>query len=438
MNQSGPLLVAGTALSFEALGRIFDSNLGAIVSIIDLDTRLMYVNERFAKSFDKTPTELVGKTLLEIYDTSHSSRFMPYIKRVFAGETVTYERMGPVAGSTGVWHTVAVTPLRDVQNNIIGAVSSSMRVHELKVTVEALRVANERLSSHIDNSPLTVIEMDAELCIVNCSSQIYDLLGIGHRGLVGKPLLDVLSGSSQIRPLSDALDRLHAGLETRNRVETALTHVDGNTVYSEWFNSALTDASGKVSSMMALVHNTTARTLAEARLQQVANHDPLTGLLNRRAFSLRLEQTVQRALRSDRTFALLFVDLDGFKRVNDVYGHAAGDDVLCEVARRLGVVTRQTDVVARLGGDEFVILAETGVTLDAATGLCNRLLEMLVPPCIFNGGEAQIGASVGIAMCPRAAIDAIELLRLADAAMYEAKRTGKGRYFVAERFSAAG
>lgn len=430
-----PCTPTNATLTFDALGRILDGDLGAIVSMIDHDTRLHYVNARFAKSFNKTPSELLGKTLLELYDTTHSDAFMPHIRRAFAGENVTYDRLGPVVGSSGVWHTVSIMPWRDDQGKIIGAVSSSMSVHELKVTVEALRAANERLSSHMDNSPLTLIELDHELYISRCSSQIHEMLGADAQAIVGQSLFDVLAvlgNGERVKPLTDAFKRLQTGLESSNRVEVALLHRDGKTLYCEWFNSALTDATGRVSSMMSLLQNTTARTLAEAQLQQMALHDPLTGLCNRRALTDRVEQAISRMRRGGAPLALLFIDLDGFKRVNDQFGHGVGDEVLCEVARRLLSITRQSDVVARLGGDEFVLLVETEVSVASINVLCDRIVQAFSSPCGFSGGETLVGASIGIVLSSPAVIDTVELMRIADAAMYEAKRNGKGRRFFAK------
>ena len=428
-------LPMSSTLTFDALGRILDGNLGAIVSLIDLDTRLHYVNARFAKSFNMTPAEMIGKTLFDLYDSAHSNAFMPHIRRAFSGETVTYDRLGPVVGSAGVWHTVAVMPWRDDAGKIIGAVSSSMSVHELKVTVEALRAANERLSSHMDNSPLAVVELDEQLCVLHCSTQLSDVLGISAQAVVGQPLLQVLSAlgnGDRAQPLRDALERLQRGSETRNRVEVALLHQSGKTVYCEWFNSALTNAVGHVSSMMSLVQNTTARTLAEAQLQQMATCDPLTGLWNRRALTERLEQASLRRRRNGETLALLFIDLDGFKAVNDRYGHGVGDEVLCEVARRLLLAVRQSDVVARLGGDEFVVLVEFDVSMASARALCERVLVALAERCEFSGGYTTVSASIGIALCPSTMRDPVEVMRIADAAMYQAKRDGKGRIHFAE------
>ena len=242
----------------------------------------------------------------------------------------------------------------------------------------------------------------------------------------------MLGNAERVKPLTDAFERLQTGVESSNRIEVALLHRNGKTVYSEWFNSALTDATGKVSSMMSLLQNTTARTLAEAQLQQMASHDPLTGLCNRRALTERVEQAISRTRRGGAPLALLFIDLDGFKRVNDQYGHGVGDEVLCEMARRLLSITRQSDVVARLGGDEFVLLVETEVSIASIHVLCDRIVQTFAFPCGFSGGETLVGASIGIALCPPAVSDTVELMRIADAAMYQAKRSGKGRRFFAE------
>jgi diguanylate cyclase (GGDEF)-like protein len=133
-----------------------------------------------------------------------------------------------------------------------------------------------------------------------------------------------------------------------------------------------------------------------------------------------------RAERTGESVALLFIDLDGFKHVNDVYGHSAGDEVLREVAKRLQRVARQTDFIARMGGDEFVILLEGSVEIDTPSRVAERVLETLCPPIEFPGGNAVVGASIGIAVHPPLSNLAVDLIRRADAAMYSAKKAGKG------------
>ena len=428
-----PLPSVAHTVPADVLVHALDRSLGASVSLIDLDLRFLYVNEAFAKSFATTPEALLGESLYGLYGPDHVTEFKPYVERAVAGETVTYERRSKVAKSDGIWFTVALTPWRDATGAVIGVMSCSMKVHELKLSSEALRAANERLSSHMDNSPLTVFELDENLRVAHCSSRVSVMLGLDPRALVGEALFNVPTIANGNATLVAAFARLSSGAESSNRVESKLTHVDGRAVYCDWFNSALTDAAGKVTSIQALVQDVSARVEAAEQLLHIATHDTLTGLANRRMLTERLSHALTRAERTGEAVALLFIDLDGFKRVNDLHGHAMGDEVLIDVADRLRGVARGTDFVARLGGDEFVILLDTDVHPGSPTSLAERVFEALSSPCRFTGGEAMIGASIGVAMHPPLSNLAADLIRRADAAMYEAKSAGKGvvRYAVA-------
>jgi diguanylate cyclase (GGDEF)-like protein len=170
---------------------------------------------------------------------------------------------------------------------------------------------------------------------------------------------------------------------------------------------------------------------AQDELVQRAFHDPLTGLANRALFVDHLEGAFHRAGRSGGLVFLLYVDLDEFKKINDNFGHAAGDEVLIEVAVRLNKCVRATDTVARLGGDEFALLLEQATSLVAAETVAQRVVDCLAEPFLIANGVAQIGASVGIAYTDMFGQSAMQLMKTADDAMYTAKRSGKGRHYVA-------
>jgi diguanylate cyclase (GGDEF)-like protein/PAS domain S-box-containing protein len=173
----------------------------------------------------------------------------------------------------------------------------------------------------------------------------------------------------------------------------------------------------------------TERVRLEEQLTRQAFHDGLTGLANRALFRDRLDQALARSARTHDVLAVLMLDLDGFKHVNDTLGHDAGDQLLTEVARRFGDATRPSDTVARLGGDEFAFVAE-GAHEFHAVALANRLLERLAEPVTVGGRELALGASIGIVIHHGGPGDAEELVRHADVAMYEAKAAGRGRYEV--------
>ncbi|WP_343868385.1 diguanylate cyclase domain-containing protein [Caenispirillum bisanense] len=200
-------------------------------------------------------------------------------------------------------------------------------------------------------------------------------------------------------------------------------------VYPEWLRiNAVADEQGGITGYVAIMSDITHRKKAETELLRQATRDPLTGLANRQLFMHVLDDSIERAGSLERSCAVLFIDLDGFKDVNDRWDHAVGDELLKEVARRLRGSVRVSDEVARLGGDEFtVVLTEVRETQDAAR-VAEKIVSAVAQPYALSAGEAHVSASVGIAVYPADATSAEDLVRAADQAMYAAKRAGKNRY----------
>jgi len=163
-------------------------------------------------------------------------------------------------------------------------------------------------------------------------------------------------------------------------------------------------------------------------LEHLAQHDPLTGLPNRRKFQERLDQALAQARRFPQTVSVLFIDLDRFKIINDRHGHEVGDVVLQTVARRLQAVLREVDTVARIGGDEFVALLGAPATPEQLDAIANKLLQVLGEPVRFEGLQLDLGCSIGIASYPNDAGNATDLLAAADHAMYAAKTAGRNTH----------
>jgi diguanylate cyclase (GGDEF)-like protein len=179
----------------------------------------------------------------------------------------------------------------------------------------------------------------------------------------------------------------------------------------------------------------TDRKAAEDRARRQADHDALTGLRNRRGMEFFLDRSLRHAAEDADELGVMLIDLDGFKAINDTYGHDAGDQVLIGVANRmLARVRRASDLVARLGGDEFVVVAtHSGPEAQALQELAADLVRVLREPFSIPGGAfVQIGASIGVARYPHSGLTRFELMAAADAAMYEAKRAGKNRYAMAQ------
>lgn len=168
------------------------------------------------------------------------------------------------------------------------------------------------------------------------------------------------------------------------------------------------------------------RMRAQERLYHIAHHDPLTDLPNRMLFAERLDQALSRAQWRKRVVAVLFLDLDGFKRVNDTLGHEAGDGLLCEAAARLRARVREGDTVARFGGDEFAVLLNDVASAQDVAPVAAKVLEAFSAPFAIGGQGFSVGASAGIAVYPEDGTDSRSLMKSADAAMYRGKRQGGG------------
>lgn len=171
----------------------------------------------------------------------------------------------------------------------------------------------------------------------------------------------------------------------------------------------------------------------EHQLQHEAHYDRLTGLPNRTLFADRIGQAVSRSRRTGELLAVCLMDLDGFKAVNDTYGHDAGDQLLKEVARRLMATVRSDDTAARLGGDEFALLLGGVAHLEACEQMLNRLLAAMAAPFVIAGETVRISASIGVTLCPNDPAEPEQLMRHADQAMYRAKQAGKNRYDIFNR-----
>jgi diguanylate cyclase (GGDEF)-like protein/PAS domain S-box-containing protein len=258
--------------------------------------------------------------------------------------------------------------------------------------------------------------------IVDCNATFATLLGYRRNDLVGRNMRDMYERGVERDELATMLG--DAGM--LNGVEIELRRSDGAHVWVLQ-NLALIGHDDA-----ALIHATVVdisdRKRAEEQIEFHAYHDVLTHLPNRRLFTDRLALSINRARRSGRSLAVMFIDLDHFKSVNDTLGHTAGDELLLEMSQRLRNCVREDDTVARLGGDEFtIILSELRHPEDAAQ-VAQKILEAVQPPITLSGMPIELSASIGIALYPVDGFDVETLLRNADSAMYRAKESGRNNY----------
>ena len=295
---------------------------------------------------------------------------------------------------------------------------------------EALKESEERYRDLYENAPNCDFTADLQGTIQMVNKTAVELLGYARDDLIGRSVLDLyadtLAGKDKARWLNQ---RLRSGEEVDGE-ELEMRRADGATIWVSLTVRLIRNRQGQLLGRRGVVMDITARKQAEETIKHMAYHDSLTDLPNRALFEDRLDVTLAQAHRKKQTGAVLFLDLDRFKVVNDTVGHAVGDQLLQSVAERLKGLVREGDTVARVGGDEFTLLLTEVERTEEVVGVAGRVLDALRQPWLLNGHEFRITASIGIAMFPNDGEDADSLLRNADTAMYRAKDQGRDNYML--------
>jgi|GEM_PF-453346 len=312
---------------------------------------------------------------------------------------------------------------------IFNSLMESLEKDELKrsATIEEDRKAKEaeRMSA-LANATFEAICISSHGRIIDGNDAFGRLLGCSIEDLKGRSLKDFVEAKDWERVSS------HKGGDFGAPYEGTIRDINGHRIPIEVRAREITyrDAPARISALIDLRE----RKQAEAQIRHLAQHDPLTNLPNRALFNERLPEMVEETKARQSMSAVVLVDLDRFKDINDLYGHAAGDDVLREVADRLRAETRSSDMVARLGGDEFAILVCPIAFAAQAADLAHRLIARLSLPMTVNGSVSiRPGASIGVAICPRDGIEDVTLMTRADTALYHAKNHGRNQYAIFEK-----
>ena len=292
---------------------------------------------------------------------------------------------------------------------------------------EALRFAEERFRSSFEHAPIGMAIASPEGQIIEANAVMSAMLGYSKAELATMRWRH-LSHPDDATVSENAAARLRDGEINSFQIEKRFLHADGRTVWCLLSVAAVVDSSGMAKVMVAQIEDITDRKDAERRLAHQALHDPLTGLCNRLLLTDRIRSALARSDRLEGSVAVLFIDLDRFKAVNDTYGHDVGDQVLCAVAERVGSAVRPDDTVARIGGDEFVVIAERLIDGEAdAILIGERIEQALAPPIVVSEGEVFVTASIGISLTGTGLHTPEALLRDSDTAMYRAKERGRDR-----------
>ncbi|MBK5106363.1 MAG: diguanylate cyclase [Burkholderiales bacterium] len=411
--------------------RLLTDNVPAMIIYLDRNMNCVFANERFADFFGLAVAHIVGKPLLEIVGSEAYANVEVHFRNALQGQPVTYQRMLRLEGGAQRWLEVKLVPRAAEHGSIPGCYAMSIDITEQKQTEEALRDSVEQMRMFTDNVPSMTVSWDENLRCRFANKRFAEFYGLAVSDLPGKHAREVI-GEDAFRDVED-----HFALVLRGHPDAYQRlhkFANGSSRYIEVKLLPHVTHDGGILGCYAVTTDITEQKEAEQRIQHLAHHDNLTGLPNRLLFNDRLDQSISLARRDAGQFALLYLDLDKFKPVNDAFGHNIGDALLRVVADRIREQVRESDTVARIGGDEFaVILRDIGDREDAVI-VAEKIVAVLAQPFHLESQEQQvdIGTSIGIALYPDDARDHETLIKLADAAMYSAKAHGSCyRFFAA-------
>jgi diguanylate cyclase (GGDEF)-like protein/PAS domain S-box-containing protein len=401
-------------------------------ALIDGHGVMHYVNAELAYLTGYTREELVGQNVQIL---------IPPALRPMEGEARREYARDP--DSRIIWNDRELTVLcKDGTERSVDFALSPLTVNDHRWTVGSIRdnsaqraaeqariEAEQHFRLAFEDNMAPMVFTDLQDCIIAANDAFCSMMGRTRAELIGfdsKPFTypdDVgITEASHARFLQDEIRQV--------RYVKRYLHSDGRMIVAEVSKSPARDKAGKTMYFIISERDITEERMLTAQLSHQALHDPLTGLANRALLDDRLAQAHSRVLRQEGHGALLLLDLDDFKGVNDTYGHLVGDQLLEAVARRLEVVTRTTDTLCRFGGDEFLYLAEAISGPEEAETIAQRVLRSLDEPFAIGGLNLKQRASLGVVAWDSSNAEVSDVLRDADVALYEAKRLGKGRLFV--------
>ncbi len=406
----------------EARLRVLVDSVPAMIAYVDTGERFVFCNRAYLQAFGVTEPAALGKTIREVVGDATYEAVQPLIARALAGHTARHERSQRWPGGGSSELSVTYVPHFGEDGRVLGFHSLLVDITERKRAEEALRASEARMRAISDNLPALVAYVDASETYQFANRTYEEWFGLRPEQVVGRTMNAVLRGDyAKAKPhIGQALAGQLAVHDREVYINNERRHL--HNIYIPHFG-----ADGATVGFSILATDISERKALEHELSHRASHDALTGLPNRTLFRDRLEQALERAKRHGTPLAVMYLDIDRFKAVNDTLGHQVGDELLKGFAERLVRYVRTTDTVARLGGGEFVILLEEIGTEADALLVADKVIAGMQPGFRLAGAFIPATASIGLAMLAPGSFDADALLARADAALYRAKAEGRNR-----------
>lgn len=392
-----------------------------LISIKDTAGHYQFLNRTFENLFDIRNNDVAGKTDSQVFPEQQAMLFEKLHFDVLHKKTrVELEERLHIGGQLR-WFSFISYPINDEQGSVKAVCCQALDITERKALDEQKKLT----AKFFDAASEGILITDTEQKIVTVNPAFTKVTGYSAADVIGLTPRVLSSGKQDAKFYESMWDVIHTHGWWQGELWNR--HKDGR-LYLEWLTiNTVRDEQGELTNYIAIFSDITLIKASQERLEHMVNHDELTNLPNRNELKGRMAQAFSRAKRQGNTFALMFIDLDNFKNINDNLGHDSGDLLLQQAADRLVLCVRGEDTVARIGGDEFNVLLED-VTEASVARTAERILNQISKPYLINGQQVFTSASIGIATYPKDAEDMEALIKNADSAMYLAKENGKNGY----------
>lgn len=401
-----------------------------LIAYWDRDLHCQFANKGYSEWFGLTPAQMQGIQLSTFMGSKDFAKNEIYIQGVLAGKPQEFEREYAKQDASVGYALVQYVPDFDHTGTVVGFYAVTTDVTRLKEADAAIRLS----ASVFDATSEGIMVTDTAANMLAVNPAFCRITGYAEHDVLGQNPRMLQAGRHDAKFYQDLWRVLLATGQWKG--DLWCRRIDGTCYLEALSISAIRDATDTVVRYVGVFTDISDRHEKDERIRHMALHDGLTSLPNRTLLMERLNQLLTIAAREPRGIAVLFLDLDGFKAINDRLGHDAGDGVLKIVAQRLQDALRATDTVARIGGDEFVILLDNAAGPDDVTSVSKHVIASINEPMFFSGQEALVGTSIGIALHPADGATAERMLKCADDAMYRAKAAGKNTWrFFSDRES---
>lgn len=330
-------------------------------------------------------------------------------------------------GKTGVVLTTKI-PIYDDLGNVAGLLGICDDVTNQKQTENKLIASEERWKSLIFNIAHGIVENDTSGTITFCNRAFHTLLDYPEDQLVGKKIWEFLVTDKDRRKVKIAFKLMQREKIRPKPIIFLASRNNGSQIWLQADWAYRKDVNGHLLGLTSIISDVTYLKRSQIKMDYLAHHDILTGLPNRLLLFEQLAKSIKRAEKLDSQLAVLVIDIDNFKNINDSFGHNEGDVLLKDIAERIKGIVRSRDGFARIGGDEFVLLVEDLVTIDNVIDICEKLMGALKQPAQLTHHAVTVTASIGVSLYPQDGTIVQEILRNADTAMYQAKSKGRNNY----------